>query len=407
MDVVYFDTIGGDLDPTAVAARCLAELVNEHKGTDFITFTRCSFPSTAWLGDLPAACIREAPNDQGLYAVGDIVRGRDLLEAMSLFLQDGPIPPKDAAFSAYLEVEFARCLEYILWANDTVFENYTREVYATTVHNFILRNFMLTSSSERTARSRHSGIPNMSVCVERLEQILNRLSRWALSLDYGTLLDSTEHGDGNGHCNGGMNGDCTWTPSKLVVSEAFGYLAVLLSIPLPRVEKKLRLLLQDQRWQGLHDFCRKIEGRVSVFHGGRNFLNVTIDVLEHKSWFEIWGFGVKAEERDRSDSHDSTCAEPQGYPDDVAHPEDYEQSAMWWQRAAFAGIAGTIILGFNRFAMEDTSYYMIFAAFWVLLGIAYYIWYAKQVSDNLSAARKINGVKPKKRARENWTINQM
>lgn len=65
---------------------------------------------------------------------------------------------------------------------------------------------------------------------------------------------------------------------------------------------------------------------------------------------------------------------------------------------------------------------MIFAAFWVLLGIAYYIWYAKQVSDNLSAARKINGVvgshhfcrrdvgiiqKPKKRARENWTINQM
>lgn len=62
-------------------------------------------------------------------------------------------------------------------------------------------------------------------------QILNRLSRWALSLDYGTLLDSTEHGDGNGHCNGGMNGDCTWTPSKvlLVQFESLGSASVFSS----------------------------------------------------------------------------------------------------------------------------------------------------------------------------------
>lgn len=26
---------------------------------------------------------------------------------------------------------------------------------------------------------------------------------------------------------------------------------------------------------------------MSVFHGGRSFLNVTIDVPEHKSWFEV------------------------------------------------------------------------------------------------------------------------
>ncbi|KAF4705606.1 hypothetical protein FOZ63_022302, partial [Perkinsus olseni] len=89
-----------------------------------------------------------------------------------------------------------------------------------------------------------------------------------------------------------------------------------------------------------------IESRVSVFDGGRNFLNETIDIPEHKSWFEVWGFGVKAAERDRSDSHDSSSAEPQGYPDDEPHAEDYEEPAMWWQRAAFAGIAGTIILGY-------------------------------------------------------------
>ncbi|KAF4741667.1 hypothetical protein FOZ62_014942 [Perkinsus olseni] len=345
MDVDFFDTVGGDLDPTTVAARCLSKLINDRRGSEFITFTPCSFPSTAWLGDLPAGCIREAPSGQSLYRANDIVRGRDLLEALSFFLGEGPILPKDAAFSAYLDVEFGRCLDYILWGSDAVFEGFTRQVYAATVGNFLLRNFMYTSSSVRAARAKRSGIANMSMCVERLERVLDCLSRWALSLDYGYLLDDTEHCHENGASNGGMNGDSTY-PSKLVISKAFGYLAVLLSIPLPRVDRRLKILLQDQRWQGLFDFCRKVESRVSVFDSGRNFLNETIDIPDHKSWFEVWGFGVKAAERDRSDSHDSSSAEPQGYPDDEPHAEDYEEPAMWWQRAAFAGVAGTIILGY-------------------------------------------------------------
>ncbi|KAF4655057.1 hypothetical protein FOL47_009615 [Perkinsus chesapeaki] len=344
MDVVYFNTVGGELDPTAVAARCLSKLVNNRQGRGTIVLSECSFPSTAWLGDLPAGCIREAPRDQKLYKVNDIVCGKDLLECLAYFLGEGAPISKDAAFSAYLNVEFGRCLEYILWGNDAVFDGFTKEVYAETVPNFIFRNFTLTSSDQRSARKQHSGISTMDMCARRLEEVLDRLSRWTLSIDIGQLVgECPEKGD---YQNGMINGDVR-APSKRVICEAFGYLAVLFSIPQSRMDRRLRILLQDQRWQGLVDFCRKVESKLEVFGNGKNFLNETIDVPLHHSWFEMWGFGVKSESaRDRSDSHDSSSAEPQGYPDEDADPQDYEEPAMRWQRFAFAGIAATIVVGY-------------------------------------------------------------